>query len=292
MSFTIVTDTSANIPTPMVKKYGMEVIPLSYHMEGEDRTCLDTETFDSAAYYAKMKEGVKITTSQINPQLYVDRLEPLLQEGQDVLYLGMSAGISGTFQSAQIAKTQLEEQYPGRTVRVVDTMGASLGEGLQVLKAQRCKEQGMSLEETACMIENTRMQMCQIFTVDDLGHLRRGGRLSNAAAILGTLLHIKPVLKGNEKGKIVSTEKVRGRKGVLTRLAQKYDALAVKPENQVVGISYCDCREDADFLADLIKRNHPPKEIMMVEHEPVTGSYLGPGALALYFEGAEDVRTK
>ena len=292
MSFAIITDTSANIPTPMTEKYAIRVLPLSYIENGVQYECVDTETFDSVGYYEKMKAGAKITTSQINPQKYIDCMEDILQEGQDILFVGMSAGVSGTFHSAQIARDQLMEKYTDRTIRLVDTMGASLGEGLLVLKAQKCREQGMSLCDTADLLERERWNMAQIFTVDDLNHLRRGGRLSNTVALVGTLLNIKPLLKGNEEGKIVSTEKVRGRKAVIARLAQKYEQLAVHPENQIVGISHCSCPEDAEHLAQMIREIAEPKEIMIVDHEPVTGSYLGPGALALYFEGDENTRTK
>lgn len=291
MSFTIITDTSANIPTETTEKYGIEVLPLSYITpDGESHICEDTRTFDSRAYYAAMKSGQKITTSQVNPQSYIDLMEKHLRKGEDILYIGMSAGISGTYHSAQIAKDQLQEDYPDRKILVVDSSGASLGEGLQVLRAQSLKEQGKTIEQTAQAIENWKMRMAQIFTVDDLNHLRRGGRLSNAAALVGTLLGIKPLLKGNEEGKIVSTEKIRGRKAVIAKLAEKYDTYAVEPENQCVGISHCSCLEDAAILAELLRRNHPPKEILIVDHEPVTGSYLGPGALALYFEGDDQVR--
>lgn len=292
MSFAIFTDTSANLPTPMAKEYGIGVIPLSYTANGQAHECLDTETFDSAAYYASMKEGVTITTSQVNPQKYVDYMEPTLKEGKDILFVGMSAGISGSFSSALIAKDQLEETYPERKIYVVDSMGASLGEGLLVLRAHNYMEQGMEIAEVAERLAKERDNMYQLFTVDDLMHLRKGGRLSNAAAVMGTLLNVKPLLKGNENGKIVSFEKVRGRKAVIARLAQKYDALVREPEKQVIGISHANCREDAEYLASLLREKHPPKDIMIVEHEPVTGSYLGPNALALYFCGDADVRLK
>ena len=292
MSFAIVTDTSANIPTPLAQEHQICVIPLSYIIDGEQRECTNTETFDSDSYYDAMKAGVKITTSQINPQKDVDAMEGILQQGQDVLFVGMSAGISGTFHSAQIAKDMLLETYPERKICLVDSMGASLGEGVLVLKAIEYRQQGKTLEETEQLLNEERWHIAQIFTVADLNHLRRGGRLSNAAAIVGTLLGIKPVLKGNEEGKIVSTEKVRGRKAVINRLAQKYEQLVEHPENQTVCISHCSCPEDAKMLETLIREKGEPKEILIVSHEPVTGSYLGPGALALYFEGGRDIRTK
>ena len=289
MSYRIVTDTSANLPTPLAEKENIEIVPLSYHIEGEEYTCLDTETFDDEAYYDRMKKGEKITTSQINPQKYIEYTEPILQAGEDILFIGMSSGISGSLASGAIAREQLLEDYPDRTIRIVDSMGASLGEGLLVLRAIECRKAGMDLNETADLLIKVREKVCQIFTVDDLHHLRRGGRLSNAAAIVGTLLHIKPLLKGNEKGEIVSVEKLRGRKAVIARLAERFSQLAVEPQKHLTAISHCACRGDADTLAAMLKERGAG-EILIVKHEPVTGSYLGPGALALYFFGDENVR--
>lgn len=292
MSFVIMTDTSANLPTPEMKKHGVAVIPLSYYVDGKECNCLDTEAFASAEYYESMKEGVKISTSQINPQKYIDAMEPVLEEGEDILFVGMSSGISGSYNSSEIAKEQLLADFPNRKIRTVDSLAASLGEGLLVCKAIECREQGMTIDETADLLMSERHRVCQIFTVDDLMHLRRGGRLSNASAIIGTLLNVKPLLKGNENGQIVTFGKVRGRKGVIEHMVQCYEQLVKEPENQVVGISHANCKEDAERLAELLKRKFPPKDILIVEHEPVTGSYLGPGALALYFCGDESARTK
>ena len=292
MSFTIVTDTSANIPTPEAREKGILVVPLSYLSEEQEHICLDTEAFDAPAYYGAMKNGAKITTSQINPQRYVEYMEPELKEGRDILFVGMSSGISGSFHSASIARELLLESYPQRSIRLVDSQGASLGEGLLVLKAAQWRDEGREMEQIARELTELRDHMYQVFTVDDLMHLRRGGRLSNASAIVGTVLNVKPLLKGNEHGKIVNFAKVRGRKKVIDRLAQIYNTMVVDPVHQKVGISHANCREDAEMLAGLISKEKAPAEIMIVDHEPVTGSYLGPGALALYFLGDADVRTK
>ena len=290
MSFAIFTDTSANLPTPMTKELDITVVPLSYTVDGVEHVCLDTEEFQAAEYYESMKGNTVIKTSQVNPQKYLDYMESALKEGKDILFVGMSSGISGSFASAKIAREQLLEEYPDRSIRLVDSLGASLGEGLLALKGHACREKGMSLDETADYLEEAKANMYQLFTVDNLMHLRKGGRLSNAAAIVGSLLNIKPLLKGNENGQIVSFEKVRGRKAVINEIAKRYDQLVLEPQDQIVGISHCHCPEDAEKLADLIRQNRAPKEIIIVEHEPVTGSYLGPGALALYFGGDKDVR--
>lgn len=294
MSFTIVTDTSANIPLELARAENIAIIDLNCRMSGVDKaqSYLDGESFDSKAFYDAMRAGAKVSTSQINPQTYVDCMEKFLTDGKDVLFVGMSSGISGSFNSARMAAAQLLEDYPQRRIRLVDSLGASLGEGLLVVDAVELRSQGKDVDEAADWLEKKLVRMYQVFTVDDLNYLRRGGRLSNAAAIAGIVLNIKPILKGNENGKIVSTEKIRGRKRTIERLAEKYDELVVEPENQTIGISHADCLEDAQKLIELISRSKPPKKILLVDHEPATGSYLGPGALALYFAGAEDVRYK
>jgi len=294
MSFAIITDTSANVPLELVRAENIQVLAIECDMSGVEKkqSYLDDAEFDSKAFYDAMRAGARVRTSQINPQTYVDCMEKLLDDGQDVLFVGMSSGISGSYASAEMAAAQLRDDYPQRTIRLVDSLGASLGEGLLVVKAIELRREGKNIEEVYEHLSKLLVRMYQVFTVDDLNYLRRGGRLSNAAAIAGIVLNIKPILKGNENGKIVSFEKIRGRKRTIERLAEKYDELVVEPENQIVGISHADCPEDAQKLIELISRNKPPKEIMLVDHEPATGSYLGPGALALYFAGDEECRYK
>lgn len=290
MSITIFTDTSANLLNKHIEENGLKVIPFSYYVEGEEHTCIDTDSFDAVEYYSLIKSGVAVTTSQITPQKYIDSFTPELEAGNDVLFVSMSSGISGSCSSARIAANQLMEEYPERKIKIVDTMGASLGEGLIALKACKLRDEGIGIDEAEAYLQDMVRHMCQVFTVDDLMHLRRGGRLSNLSAIVGTVLHIKPLLKGNSEGKIVAFGKVRGRKHSIEALAERYDRLAVEPENQVVGIAHSACKEDAEHLAELLKRNRAPKDIIMVDYEPVTGSHVGPGALALFFMGDENVR--
>lgn len=290
MSFEIVTDTSSNLQNSVVSEYSIKRIPFSYYVDGQEHTCMDTDSFDAEAYYAKIKSGVKVTTSQVTPQRFVENFEPILKEGKDILFVSMSSGISGSCSSAGIAANQLKEDYPDRKIEIVDTMAASLGEGLVAVEGAKLRDSGMDIEEAAQRLREMAVKMCQIFTVDDLMHLRRGGRLSNLSAIVGTVLQIKPLLKGDSEGKIVAFHKLRGRKRAIEALAERYDRLAVAPENQVVGIAHSACKKDAETLAELLKRNNPPKDIMLVDYEPVTGSHVGPGALALFFLGNENVR--
>lgn len=292
MSFRIVTDTSANLPTPLVKSKNIDVIPFSYFSGDKEYVCTDTETFNGAEFYSKMRLGEHFTTSQINPQKYIDFIEPMLNNGDDVLVLCISSGVSGSFNSLQIAVKELSEKYPERSVFAIDTRGASLGEGIPALKAAEYRDIGMPPEQIAREIQAMCKRMYQVFTVDDLMHLKRSGRVNSATAILGTVLHIKPILKGNELGQIVSFDKIRGRKRAFEMLAAKYDELVKHANSQIVGISHADCEEDAKYLEQLIRKNNPPKEILTVCHEPATGSHVGPGSLALFFEGDEDVRSK
>jgi len=292
LTYSIVTDTSANLPTAYTTAQGITVVPFSYFADGQEFTCTDTETFDGKAYYDAIRHGTAVTTSQVNPQRFTEYFEPILKSGSDILFISMSSGISGSYNSACIAAEQLKDQYPDRSLRLIDTLGASLGEGLWVGTALECREKGMSLDETADYISSRLQSMYQVFTVDDLMFLRRTGRLSNATAIVGTVLNIKPILKGNEKGQIVSFQKVRGRKKSIAALAEKYDAFVKDPESQVVGIAHADCPEDAELLASLLRKNHPPKDILIVTYEPVTGAHVGPATLALFFRGEEGVRAK
>ena len=288
--FQIITDTSANLPSELLKANDITCIPLAYFVNGARHTCLDTEGFDGRTFYSAMREGAEITTSQINPQHYIDVMKPILQKGLDILFVGMSSGISGSYHCAEIAAAELGEAYPERSIRLVDTIGASLGEGLLVLKAVKNKLMGVSLEDVYEKLMDLRHRMCNIFTVDDLKYLRKGGRLSNLSFIVGTLLQIKPLLKGNEEGKIVAFAKLRGRKKALEELAKRYDEFVVDAQEQTIGIAHADCPEDAERLAELLRRNNPPKEILTVGYEPVTGSHVGPGTLALFFEAREGCR--
>ncbi len=292
MSFAIVTDTSANLPSELIARYSLTVVPFSFYISGSEHIDLDAERFDAASFFAAIRAGTKVSTSQIPPQRYIDCFESLLKDGHDVLYVGMSSGISGSYGSSEIAAAEMREAYPDRTLRCVDTLAASLGEGLQVLRACELREQGKTVDETADALLTERKSMCQIFTVDDLNYLRATGRLSGVATIVGTMLSIKPVLKGNELGQIVLSGKVRGRRQVIEDLAARYEKDVVSPETQTVGVAHCDCRADADMLIKLLHRSKPPKSVLLTDYEPVTGSHIGPGSLALFFWSDDAVRSR
>lgn len=290
MQFVVLTDTSGNLPNQQVKEYDLKVIPFPYFFEGEEHTCLDSDSFSGDEFYARIKGGLAVTTSQISPQQYMDFYRPWLEQGLDIVFVCMSSGISGSCNSARIGAVMALEQFPGRKIEIIDTRGASLGEGLIALEAARMRDEGLSTYEAGKKLNVLVEKMFNVFTVDDLMHLRRGGRLSNIAAIVGMVLNIKPILKGDQEGKIVAFAKVRGRRKAIQALAELYDKLVSQPEKQIVGIAQAGCREDAEQLAALLRKNRPPKEILTVEYEPVTGSHVGPGALALFFLSEEGVR--
>ena len=288
--FRIVTDTSSNLPTAYLQAENIAVIPFTFHTESGEQSCMDTASFDAKAFYTAMRNGEKVTTSQIPPQRFVDNIRPMLENGEDVLFVSMSSGISGSYASSKIAANQLAEEFPERKILTVDTYSASLAEGIVVMRAVECRKEGLSIDETYQILRALRHRIAQIFTVGDLRYLKRTGRLSNLEAAVGTVLQIKPLLKGDPQGKIVCFAKVRGRQRAIEEMAKRYKELVVSPETQTVCISHADCEADAQILASMLRRSKAPKDILIVDYEPVTGSHVGPGALALFFVSDDNVR--
>ena len=289
--YAIITDTSANIPTPLLREKHIGVLPFSYYVDGEEVQCLDTEAFDGHAYYQSIRDGKEVTTSQIPPSRFEEVFTPYLQAGRDIIFVSMSSGISGSCNSARLAAEELMERFPGRRVEVVDTIGASLGEGIVALAAAERRDRGLSFDENVSSLRAMSVRMCQVFTVDDLMHLKRMGRLSGITARVGSVLNLKPILKGNEEGKIVAFNVARGRKRSVEALAKIYNKFVELPEIQTVGIAHADCPDDAAYLEAMLKLEKPPKEILTVCYEPVTGAHVGPDTLALFFLSNDTVRS-
>lgn len=280
----IFTDTSANLPFAVTQEKHISVVPFSYTVDGvEMKYPTDTE-FDGKAFFDAMLRGAMVKTSMVSVGAFLEQFEQALQAGNDVLYIGMSGGVSGTANSAAIAVSELREKYPERKIAAVDTYAASLGEGLQVLAAVRMIEQGVGFDEVVAQIERERHNMCQYFTVADLEYLKRNGRLSSVVALAGTILHIKPILMGDETGHIVQCGKVRGSQRALERLAEKYDAL-VSDRSAGIGIAHADNERGAETLLARLRERGFTGECMTVMYEPVTGSHVGPGTVALFFPG-------
>lgn len=286
MSFVISTDTSANLPTAELQWHQLYLLPFSYIVNEVEHQCLDLSAFDGDAYY-EMLRHTPASTSMISMDQYRQLWEPLLEEGHDILHVGMSSGISGAYQSAVMAARELREEYPQRRLVVFDTRAASLGEGIQVLHTATCREAGYTLDETVRELAELRPRIRQIFTVDDLMHLRRGGRVSGVAAAVGTALRIKPLLKGDEAGRIVVFGKVQGRKRSVRALADNFAANAELLGRWPIGIAHAGCRDEALALAAMLKEYDPKARIILVDYEPVTGSHVGPGALAMFYVAKE-----
>ena len=287
MPFVITTDTSANLPTAELQWHQLRLLPFSYIVNDIEHQCLDLTAFDGDAYY-EMLRHTPASTSMISMEQYRQLWQPLLESGEDVLHVGMSSGISGAYQSAVMAARELREEYPDRRLVVFDTRAASLGEGIQVLHAATCREAGYTLNETVRELTELRARVRQVFTVDDLMHLRRGGRVSGVAAALGTALRIKPLLKGDEAGRIVVFAKVQGRKRSVRSLAENFAAQAELSGHWPVGIAHAGCRREALELAAMLKEHDPKARIIVVDYEPVTGSHVGPGALAMFYVARQD----
>lgn len=278
------TDTSANLPVALTKQHHITVVPFSYTVDGKETDYPDDVDFDGAAFYGAMRRGAVVKTSMVNPDLMANYFERALSQGDDVLYVGMSGGISGTAHAAAMAVQELQEEFPERKIAAIDTYAASLGEGLLVIEAARMLENGAPFSLIVEQISRRRHTMCQYFTVDDLAYLERGGRVSKAAAIVGTVLKIKPLLRGDDEGKIVLCGKTRGRKQSLTALADFYEKL-VADKSEEIGIAHADDAAGAQFLLDALRQRGFTGECLTVCYEPVTGSHVGPGTVALFFQG-------
>jgi len=282
MAFIISTDSGSNMPIDLINENKLIVVPLTYRYDNEDHTTVDLSKFDGEEYYEMIK--VKdVTTSTVNIQQFIDAWEPFLEEGYDILHISMSSGISSTYQSSKMAAEMIEEDYPDRKVISIDTYAASLGEALSVLDACKYKDDGLSIEEAAKMVEKRKGLMRQIFTVDDLMFLKKGGRLSAASALLGTMLSIKPILIGNEIGQIVVKAKERGRKAALKAVIEDYIKNVADPAKDVIGIAHGACMKDVQWLIDEIHKINPMQKIITEIYEPVTGCHVGPKALALFY---------
>ena len=286
--YVILTDSSADLSAQMVAELGVEVIPLSFTME--DKTYFnypDNRDIDPADFYARLRGGAMATTAAVNVADYTEAMEPILKEGKDVLVLAFSSGLSATCHSAQIAAGELMEQYPDRKVYVVDTLCASLGQGLLVWYAANLKKQGKTMEEVRDWTEEHKLNLCHWFTVDDLHFLKRGGRISAATAVLGTMLSIKPVMHVDNEGHLIKVGTARGRNASLKALVDHMEQTVLDLKDQAIFISHGDCLADAQKVADDIRARFGVEDIVINYVGPVIGAHSGPGTVALFFMGSE-----
>lgn len=284
-SYVIMTDNMADLPEDYIEEHGLKVLSLSYVLDGE--TYNREHPLDVVEFYNRMRNGSMPTTSQVNPEQAKAAFLSCMKEGQDVLYLAFSSGLSGTYSSGQIAAQEISEEklYPDRRVVVVDTLSASLGEGLLVHRAVQLKEAGGTLDEVAHWVEENKLHLCHNFTVDDLFHLHRGGRVSKATAILGTMISIKPILHVDDEGHLIAIGKVRGRKKSLTALVDRMGEQMKGFENKEVFISHGDCLEDAQYVEKLVRERFGIDSFIINHVGPTIGAHSGPGTIALFFMG-------
>ena len=284
--FVIVTDSSADLSAEMVAELGLEVLPLSFTVQGKTyHNYPDGREMDLNAFYRMLREGEMATTSAVNVAEYTAMLEPLLQAGKDVLVLAFSSGLSTTYQSSVIAVNELSEQYPDRKIYTVDTLCASLGQGLLVWHAAQVQKAGKSIEEVRDWTEENKLHLCHWFTVDDLHFLKRGGRISAATAVVGTMLSIKPVLHVDDEGHLISMGKARGRGASLTALVDHMEQTATDVDT--VFISHGDCLADAEKVAADVRKRFGTRDVVINTIGPVIGAHAGPGTVALFFLGTK-----
>ena len=281
--YKIITDSGCDLPKEMLSKLSVQAVPLIVNFRGE--ALEDSVDEGIKEIYAGLREGEAATTSAVNPDRWMEEMEGVLAEGQDVLVIAFSSGLSTTYQSAVIAAGELKEKYPDRKILVVDSLSASLGQGLLGWYACKKKDEGLSVEELATWVEENKLHLCHWFTVDDLMYLKRGGRISAATALVGTMLKIKPVLHMDDEGHLINMSKARGRKAAIDALAEKAVELGANYDNSTMFICHGDCIEDAQYLAGLVKEKCGAKEVFIGYTGAVIGSHSGPGTLALFFMG-------
>ncbi len=283
--YIISTDSTADLPKDYLKKHKIFIHPLYYNIDGEvygDELILSPEEF-----YAKMRTGIMPTTMASNPEFVHAAFTKQVEEGLDVLHISFSSALSGSCSNATVTAREVCEEHPEARITVIDSCAASLGQGLLVHKAVMLKEQGKSMDEVISWIVNNKDHICHQFTVDDLFHLHRGGRVSKTSAIIGTLIQVKPILHVDTEGRLIPLSNVRGRKKALTKLVDNMEEKIEGFENDIVFISHGDCLEDAQFVADLIKERFGIQNVVINFTSPTIGSHSGPGTVALFFMGKE-----
>ena len=282
-NYNIVTDSCCDLRPETYEQLNLTVVPLSMEFRGQVREDRSDDSIKEV--YAALRAGESAQTAAVNPDRWLNAMEPHLAAGRDVLVMAFSSGLSTTYQSAVIAAEELREKYPERTIYVVDTLCASRGEGLLVWYACKKRDEGMTLDELHTWVEDTKLHLCHWFTVDDLMYLKRGGRISAATAIVGTMLKVKPVLHVDNEGHLINMFKVRGRKASLEAIADKLGELGGNYDNSTVVLCHGDCIEDAKYVENILKTKYGVKEVLINYTGAVIGSHSGPGTMAVFFLG-------
>lgn len=285
-NFVIVTDSSCDLSAQVVEQLQLRVVPLSVFVDEKRYTNYpDWRDISEKEFYDAMRAGAKTTTSAANVEQFAATMEEALAEGKDVLYIGFTSGLSGTFNAGRLAAEELQEKYPDRKIYAIDTLCAAAGEGLLCWYAAHMRDEGKTIEEVRDWVLANMMKVNHWVTVDDLKYLRAGGRISATTAVVGTMLNIKPIITVDDNGKLESVGKVRGRKAAIKALFDYAQKRAVNPQEQVMFINHGDCEEDAQYLADMLKRQLQVKDVIISTLGPVIGSHTGPGLLVVFFLG-------
>lgn len=284
--FVILTDSCCDLPGDLAREWGLEVLPLSVHLgDQEYLNDLDGKSISFHDFYDQLRQEAVCTTSAVNMETFQEKMESLLKQGKDVLCILFSSGLSNTYNAGHLAAQELIAQYPDRKLYTVDSPCASLGQGLLIQHAVELQKSGKNIDQVRDWLEENKLKLCHWFTVDDLNHLKRGGRVSSATALIGTVLGIKPVLHVDDEGHLINVGKARGRKASLIALVDQMEETVIDPEKQMIYISHGDCLEDAEWVRDEVLRRFSVKGVVINYVGPVIGAHSGPGTIALFFLG-------
>lgn len=284
-SFIILTDSCCDMPISYIRGNKIPFVSLSYVLDGKTTKDDFGQKTDYQDFYSDMRKGQMPSTTQVNVYQYTELFKEYLKKGLDIIYIGFSSALSGSFNSAAVAAENIKGEFPDRKIAAIDSLCASMGEGLLLYYAMKMKSEGADFDTIVKWANENKGKLNHWFTVDDLNHLQRGGRLSKAQAIIGSILNIKPILNIDENGKLVAREKIRGRKQALETLVAKAEKYIIEPEKQVVFISHGDCYKEALFVENLLREKLKVKDVNINFVGPVIGAHAGPGTVAIFFFG-------
>jgi DegV family protein with EDD domain len=285
MEYLITTDNMADLPEEYMSKHWLPAMSLTYLLDGQTYNAENSLPYQE--FYRKMRAGCMPTTSQINPEEAKEKLKEYLQISKNIIHIAFSGGLSGTYNSVRLAAAEMMEEQPDCRITVIDSLAASMGEGLLVHKALEKQAEGLSYDELVAWVEANKLHVCHYFTVDDLFHLYRGGRVSKTAAVLGTMINLKPVLHVDNDGHLIPLSKVRGRKKSLNALVDQMEKQmgSYRDQNDIVFISHGDCMEDALYVQEQVRKRFGIEKFLISPVGPTIGAHSGPGTLALFFMG-------
>jgi len=286
MQFEIFTDSSANLTNDLIDRYNINIISLIFISKNKEYVSYEKNSDnDLKKFYDMLRNKEELTTSCINTETFIKAFEPVLKQGKDLLYIGFSSALSGTYYAGEKAIEELRKKYPERKLLCTNTLGASLGEGLLVLYAARMREEGKSIDEIFAWEEENRLKLCHYFTVDDLYYLFKGGRVTKSNYLIANIINLKPIMHMDDFGRLIPINKVIGRRKSISALADMVVTNIIEPEKQTVCISHGDCKEDIDLLMEKINAKIKVKEWIINYVDPVVGAHSGPGTIAIFFLG-------